>query len=50
MSAERVLEGQLPLPISLDVGATFDNYYVGPNGAAVDALKAAHVERHILLS
>ena len=39
MSAEHVLEGQLPLPISLDEGATFDNYHAGPNGAAVEALK-----------
>ena len=40
MSAERVLEGQLALPITLDEGATFDNFYAGPNGAAVEALKA----------
>lgn len=40
MSAERVPEGQLALPITLDEGATFDNYYSGPNGAAVEALKA----------
>ena len=44
MSAERVLEGQLPLPITLDEGATFDNYYAGPNGAAVEALKALAME------
>ena len=31
--------GQLPLPISLDVGATFENFYAGPNQAAVDALQ-----------
>ncbi len=43
MSAERVPEGQLPLPISLDEGATFDNYHAGPNGAAVEALKALAV-------
>lgn len=35
-----MLEGQLALPITLDEGATFDNYYSGPNGAAVEALKA----------
>jgi DnaA family protein len=40
MSAERVLEGQMALPITLDEGATFDNFYAGPNGAAVDALKS----------
>ena len=44
MSAERVLEGQLALPISLDEGATFDNYYAGPNGAAVEALKTLALE------
>jgi len=40
VSAERVPEGQLALPITLDEGATFDNYYAGANGAAVEALKA----------
>lgn len=44
MSTEHVLEGQLPLPITLDEGATFDNYYAGPNGAAVEALKALATE------
>ncbi|HEV7164765.1 MAG TPA: DnaA regulatory inactivator Hda [Gammaproteobacteria bacterium] len=39
MSAERVLEGQLPLPITLDEGATFDSFHAGPNAAAVDALQ-----------
>ena len=39
MSAERVLEGQLPLPITLDEGATFESFYAGPNGAAVAALQ-----------
>ena len=39
MNAEHVLEGQLALPISLDEGATFDNFYPGPNGAAVQAVK-----------
>jgi DnaA family protein len=39
VSVDQVLEGQLALPITLDEGATFDNYYAGPNGAAVEALK-----------
>lgn len=39
MSAERVLEGQLPLPITLDEGATFESFYAGPNAAAVDAMQ-----------
>lgn len=30
---------QLPLPISLDVGATFENFHAAGNQAAVDALK-----------
>ncbi|HEV2110259.1 MAG TPA: DnaA regulatory inactivator Hda [Gammaproteobacteria bacterium] len=44
MSAERVPEGQLPLPITLDEGATFDNYYAGSNGAAAEALKTLATE------
>ena len=39
MSAERVLAGQMALPFSLDAGVSFDNYYTGPNAAAVDALR-----------
>lgn len=35
------LPGQLPLPITLDDGATFDNFHAGPNAAVVEALKAA---------
>lgn len=31
--------GQLPLPISLDEGATFENFHAAGNQAAVDALK-----------
>ena len=31
--------GQLPLPISLDEGATFENYHAAGNQAAVDALR-----------
>ncbi|MDE2235076.1 MAG: DnaA regulatory inactivator Hda [Gammaproteobacteria bacterium] len=30
--------GQLPLPISLDAGATFENFHAAQNQAAVDAL------------
>ena len=37
------LPGQLPLPITLDDGATFDNFHAGPNAAVVDALKQAAV-------
>jgi DnaA-homolog protein len=40
MSAQHVVTGQLPLPITLDEGATFENFHAGPNGAAVEALKA----------
>lgn len=32
--------GQLPLPITLDEGATFENFHVAANQAAVDRLKA----------
>lgn len=35
------LPGQLPLPITLDDGATFDNFHAGPNAAVVDSLKRA---------
>jgi DnaA family protein len=40
VSAQQVAEGQLPLPITLDEGATFENFHAGPNGAAVEVLKA----------
>jgi DnaA family protein len=39
VSPEQVLEGQLALPITLDAGRTLDNFYAGPNGAAVEALR-----------
>jgi len=39
MSAQRIHAGQLPLPITLDDGATFDNFHDGPNGEAVAALR-----------
>ncbi|HVC27937.1 MAG TPA: DnaA regulatory inactivator Hda [Gammaproteobacteria bacterium] len=32
------ISSQLPLPISLDAGATFENFYPGANRAAVEAL------------
>jgi DnaA family protein len=39
MTAQRVPAGQLALPITLDDGATFENFHAGPNGAAVEALR-----------
>lgn len=44
MSAPDVLPGQLPLPITLDEGTTFENFHAGPNGAAVDALRKLALE------
>lgn len=43
MSAEREPSGQLPLPITLDEGATFENFYAEPNAAAVEALRNAAI-------
>jgi hypothetical protein len=41
--------GQLPLPISLDEGATFENFYAGPNQSAVEALTllAGYLSTHV---
>jgi len=36
-----VLEGQLPLPMFLDQGATFEGIFTGPNSLAVQALHEA---------
>ena len=36
-----VLEGQLPLPMFLDQGATFEGFFSGPNTAVVQALHDA---------
>lgn len=35
----KLANGQLPLPISLDEGATFENFHTAANQAAVDTLK-----------
>ncbi|MGE5625902.1 MAG: DnaA regulatory inactivator Hda [Bacillota bacterium] len=39
MTSERAPEGQMALPFSLDAGVSFENYYAGPNAAAMDALR-----------
>ena len=44
MSAEHILEGQLALPITLEAGATLDNFHAGPNGAAVEALRTLAIK------
>jgi len=41
MSGPQVLEGQLPLPMFLDQGATFEGIFSGPNSAVVQALHDA---------
>lgn len=39
MSAEHVLPGQMALPFSFDAASSFENFHVGPNVAAVEALR-----------